>query len=176
MEAVRAVFISVVIFMLISCVPGVKLHTRHLADAPGLAGGYTLILYDGGSYHRYDTLAVLDPEGDGYRILPSAPEFDYRIVRGLAADVALQKAEHFVGMHPEFLRAHMSEITGDAGNPVGYEIRPLYLPVIYGQSDLLDVVYLLGEEGADGVRTVRVIVRVKPIVEDVERLIEGKEK
>lgn len=127
--------------------------------AAEIKGNFTLILY--GSRHSNDieTLAILDLEGDYYAFEPYAPQFDYRIERGLPAGEAIEKAERFVSWHRSFYRTQVSRIVDGKGNTIGYEIRPLYDPLTFGMPDVLDIDYMLKGD------KVRVIIKLKPSVE-----------
>ena len=129
-----------------------------------LAGSFTLILY--GSRHSNDieTVAILDIEGDGYSFEPYAPEFDYRIKKGVHAKEAFKEAEHFVSWHSSFYRTQLSRIIDEKGVTIGYELRPLYRPLTFGVSDVLDVDYIK--------RGDKVIVKIK-LIPSVERMLSG---
>jgi hypothetical protein len=169
MKVPRTALTLIVLVLLGSCVSGVQLRAKYVEDTSEISGKYSLILYGGGSYEELDTIAVLDLEGDGYEVSPYAPEFKYKVLKGLEAETAIGKAGHFVSLHPEFMRAYVSEIMDESGSTIGYEFRPLYLPFNYGISDLLYVNYLLEEGGTGPMRKVRLVVRVKPVVEEIER-------
>lgn len=120
---------------------------------------FTLIFY-GGRYHDdFETVAILDVEGDEYTFEPYAPEFDYRVKRGVPAKDALKEAEQFVSRHPDFSRSLLSRIPDNNGKTIGYELRPLYHPLTLGISDVLDIDYWI-KNGK-----VKVTVKLKPMIE-----------
>lgn len=133
------------------------------ATVSEVTGTFNLILY--GSRHSNDieTVAILDLEGDRYTFEPYAPEFDYRVEKGISARKALDKAERFVSWHRDFWHSRLSRIIDGKGNTIGYELRPLYYPLTFGVSDVLDVDYRL----KDG--KVKVTVRLIPSVERMLR-------
>jgi len=61
----------------------------------------------------------------------------------VSAPDALQKAEQFVRLHPEFHQYRLSKIVDDKGVSLGYEIRPMYFPAAYGVSDVIDICYTM---------------------------------
>lgn len=124
-----------------------------------IRGSFTVILY--GSRHSSDieTLAILDIEGDDYTFEPYAPEFDYRMERGLPAREAVERAEQFISWHHSFQRPRFSRIIDNKGSTIGYEIRPLYYPLTFGEPDVLYTDYI-----PDG-NKVSVIIKLKPSVE-----------
>jgi hypothetical protein len=122
-------------------------------------GVFTLILYGARDINDIETLALLDKEGDQYTLEPYAPAFDYKIKKGLSDKAALSEAYKFIGYHNAFLSHRLSKIIDDKGNTIGYEVRPLYLPFVFGRSDVLEVDYsLTGEK-------VKVIIKIIPSIE-----------
>ena len=127
-----------------------------------MRGTFTVILYGGRHPGDVETIALMDKEGDSYTIEPYAPEFDYRILKGLSAREALERARSFVSQQASFSHAELSSIVDDAGNVLGYEVRPLYLPVTYGISDVLDVTYSVKDDS--------VVARIR-LMPSVERML-----
>jgi len=134
--------------------------TTEKAKIDDVSGTFTLILYGGRFADDLETIAILDFEGDQYTFEPYAPEFDYRIKKGVQAKKAIEEVEKFVSFHNAFWRSQLSRIIDNKGNTIGYELRPLYLPVTYGISDLLEVHYWLEEDNK-----VKVTIRLIPSVE-----------
>jgi hypothetical protein len=130
------------------------------AKVDDVTGSFTLILYGGRFSDDIETIAILDREGDQYTFEPYAPEFDYRIKKGVQAKDAIREAEKFVSFHNSFWRSQLSKIIDNKGNPIGYELRPLYLPFSYGISDVMDV-YYWRKEG----NKVKVTIRLTPLIE-----------
>jgi hypothetical protein len=112
-----------------------------------IKGTFTLILYGARFPDDLETLAILDIEGDGYYFDPFAPDFDFKLKKGIPAKQALAEAEKFVSFHRSFWRLQLSRILDPKGNIIGYELRPLYNQFVYGRSDVMDVYYWLKEEG-----------------------------
>lgn len=124
------------------------------------AGTFTLILYGGNYLNDVHTIAFLDLEGDQFTFEPYAPEFEYRLVKGLSAKEALDKAQHFVSTIGScFLRSELSKVRDQSGKTIGYEVRPLYNSFCYGVADVLDVSYW-SKKGKVVIR-----IRLKPSVE-----------
>lgn len=127
------------------------------ANASDIRGTFTLILYGGRYSDDLETVAILDSEGDQYHFEPYAPDFDYRVKKGIQAKEALAEAEKFVSFHNAFWRSQLSKILDNKGTTIGYELRPLYLNFVYGTSDLLDIYYWLKEDGK-----VKATIKLKP--------------
>jgi hypothetical protein len=130
------------------------------ASPSEITGTFSLILYGGRFSDDVETIAILDLEGDGYTLVPFAPDFDFRIKKGLSAKEALEQAQKFVNFHNAFWRSQLSRITDNNGGTIGYELRPLYLPFYFGVSDIFDVYYWLKENGR-----VKVTIKLIPFVE-----------
>jgi hypothetical protein len=122
-------------------------------------GVFTLILYGARDINDIETLAILDLEGDQYTLEPYAPDFDYKVKKGLSEKTALNEAYKFIGYHNAFLRPQLSKIIDDKGNTIGYEVMPLYIPFVFGRSNVLEVDYWL----RDG--KVKVTIRIIPSIE-----------
>jgi len=59
----------------------------------------------------------------------------------------LKKAEKFVSFHNSFWKYHLSKIVNHEGVSIGFEVKPLYIPFVYGFSDIVDVYYWLKGDG-----------------------------
>lgn len=129
-----------------------------------ISGSYSLILYGGRHGNDLETLAILSREGSGYTFVMHAPDFDYRVIPARPAAEALKHAEDAVRFHPHFSRSALSAIVAPDGGTIGYEMRPLYQAMVFGESNVLDVDYAF--RGA----TVSVTVRLKP---HVRRQLDG---
>jgi hypothetical protein len=71
----------------------------------------------------------------------------------------LNEACKFIGYHNAFLRPQVSKIIDRKGNTIGYEVRPLYIPFVFGRSDVLEVDYWLKGD------TVRVTIKIALSIE-----------
>ena len=120
-------------------------HAKYLKTeeikAEEVTGSFTLILYGGRHINDLETLVILDKEGDRYEFEPYAPEYDYKVKKGVTAGDALSEAKKFVSFHNAFWRSQLSKILDEKGNIIGFELRPLYHPFVYGRDDLLEVYY-----------------------------------
>ena len=125
-----------------------------------VSGVFTLILYGAHYLDDLETVAILDFEGDEYYFEFYAPEFNYKVKNGVQAQEAMKEAENFVSFHNSFWRSQLSKIVNKEGVPIGYEVKPLYRPFVYGFSDILDVYYWLKGDGK-----VKVIIRLDNSVE-----------
>ena len=122
-------------------------------------GVFTLILYGARDINDIETLAILDLEGDQYTLEPYAPDFDYKVKKGLSEQEALDEAHKFISYHNSFYRSQVSKIINSKGNTIGYEVMPLYLPFVFGRSNVLEVDYSLKDD------KVKVTIRITPSIE-----------
>lgn len=111
------------------------------ADRSQISGTFTLMLIGGTHADDLETFALLDREGDRYVFEPFVPAYRLRIIPGLSAEEAMDRAENFVKMHHAFHQFRVSRVLDERSNAIGYEVRPLYMPEIYGFSDLLQIGY-----------------------------------
>ncbi|HBR21075.1 MAG TPA: hypothetical protein DD713_00665 [Nitrospiraceae bacterium] len=161
--------IIISIFLLLGCsfaLSKERLMPEPLKDSKNMQGTFTLILYGANHSNDLETIAILDREGDGYQFEPYAPEFVYRIKKNLPANEALSEAKKFVGWHHSFRNVIISKITDEKGSLLGYEVRPLYYPLDFGFSDILDVNYFKSGN--------KIIARIK-LIESVEKIIFGSD-
>lgn len=163
-------FLTVILSVSLFLVFSVSLaHAKYLeteeAKADDVTGVFTLILYGGRHINDLETIAILDKEGDQYEFETYAPEFDYKIKKGVPAGDALNEAKKFVSFHNAFWRSQLSKVFDEKGNIIGFELRPLYYPFVYGRDDLLEVSY----KPKDG----KVIVYIRLIPEVFNTLLFG---
>ena len=138
------------------------------AEVSAIKGSFTLILYGARFADDIETIVIFDIEGDQYHFEPFAPDFDYKIKKGVQAKEAFAEAEKFVSFHNSFWRSQLSRILDPNGNIIGYELRPLYNNFVYGRSDVMDVYYWLKEEGK-----IKVTIRLVPDVENSRKFPGG---
>lgn len=124
-----------------------------------IQGVFTVIFYGARDINDIETLALLDMEGDEYTLETYAPDFDYKVKKGLSEKAALNEAYKFIGYHNAFLRPQVSKIIDRKGNTIGYEVMPLYIPFVFGRSDVLEVDYSLKGD------KVKVTIRIIPSIE-----------
>jgi hypothetical protein len=158
-------FFVVFSFTASSCALGNRL-TMKSAEEPDVTGNFSLILYGCTHYDDLKTIAILDKEGDPYVFEPFAPDFEYRVKKGVAAKEALQEAEKFVDCHNAFRKAQLSRLVDAKGETLGFEVRPLYMPFVFGVEDVLHTDYRI--EGD------KVIVKIW-LSRSVEEMMENDE-
>jgi len=133
------------------------------AIAAEIKGTFTVIFYGGAYSDDLETVALLDNEGDQFTFEPFAPDFDYVMKKGLSAEEALQAAEKFVAFHPSFWRTELSKVLDPEGNSIGFELKPLYFPFVYGISDVLDIYYWPKKGGK-----IKVTIKLIPSLEKLK--------
>jgi len=154
------IFVVIAIFVAaIPCSPafGLSLFSKD-AHASEVTGNFTVMLYGGRYSTDVETVAFLIPEPSKYTFELYAPDFDYKVVRGVPAADALHMADQFVRIDYAFLRSELNKILDVDGSTIGFEVRPLYQPLEFGTEDVLDISYGLSNS------RVRIYVRLKPEV------------
>lgn len=151
--------ISLLMFVAISYAFERPLKTEK-ADSVDVKGTYTVIFYGGSYGDDLETLVILDAEGDEYTLKPYVPDFDLIIKKGVPAGDALKEAEKFVNFHHSFWRSQLSRVFDKTGRVIAYELRPLYRPMTFGVSDVLDVNYWAREDG-----NIKVNIKLLPHIE-----------
>jgi hypothetical protein len=127
---------GVVVCVCVSCTPGIRLNTQGAQDFD-VRGTYTIIFYGCNFYEDFETIAFLDKEDDQYIFEPYAPDFRFRIKKGVGGEDALAEAVTFLHCNTAFQSSQLSKIIAPSGEIVGYEVRPLYYPYVYGSGDVL---------------------------------------
>jgi len=155
-----ATCILVLAAMLQGCMAGKQLMTGP-ADPSEIKGTYTLLLYGCHYPTQIQDVAILVDEAGRYPVSIYDLDTSYTVKKGIPAGQALSEAERFVRCSTNRIwRTEMRKILDDSGGTIGYEIRPLYMPVEFGIPDVIQVSYSL-QKGE-----VRAYIKLFP---DVER-------
>jgi hypothetical protein len=124
-----------------ACVPALRTPGVNRIDE---SATYDLILYGGRFAEDTETVAFLQKEDTGYEFEPYASKQMYKVVKGLSASEALERASSFVTSYSANVQGTtMRSILAPDGQVLGYEVRPLYMPLVYGATDLIYVDYFL---------------------------------
>ncbi|GAB4389269.1 MAG: hypothetical protein Kow0025_13590 [Thermodesulfovibrionales bacterium] len=148
--------------LLSACAGGRSIIVEPQRDIPAMEGTYRLIIYGANYLNDLETAAFLDLEGDGIEFAPFAPEFQYRSVEGVSAAEALRTAEAAFEHHTAYLRTYAKRLALPDGRTIGYELRPYYMRLFVGLSDVLDINYSL----RDG--KLVIFVRLDPRLRDLD--------
>ncbi|HSW62656.1 MAG TPA: hypothetical protein VLH56_04985 [Dissulfurispiraceae bacterium] len=159
----KRIFLYAVLLLWTAAIPVAEALTLRLelAEAKEVSGPFSVVLFDSGLGNGIQRVAVLDRDGDGFRFEPYAPEFEYKIIRGLSGQDALRRAQEFLAVTPDIWKHQLSRITGTAGAVIGYEVRPLYQRPAFGTDDVLEISYRVQGEA--------VFIHMR-LIEAVERL------
>jgi len=156
-----AAFLLAALF-LVSCTSGIRLNTQGTGYSKA-EGTYRVILFGCNFGNDLETIAFLDKEGDKYVFEPYAPDFNFKIKKGVQAEEALKEAGEFVNCNTSFMHLQTYGIIGPNGEILGYEIRPLYEPFAYGAQDVLLTDYWLKDD--------KVVIKIR-LNPSVERMLE----
>ena len=165
-----SILLASLVLTLGSCAGGKQLRTE-LAQDSEITGSYTLILFGTRNAYELKTVAFLDKEGDGYELVPYAPEYDYKVMKNIPGTEALNKALDYVKWPRDYRSSQVRKILDEQGSVIGYEVRPLYDPLAYGISNVLVVQYWVKEGGI-----VKVTINLHPTAREYLRrtMIERK--
>lgn len=132
------------LFLLSGCAGGTLLSTQSLVDLEPGPGTYNLILFGGQNARDLRSIAILDRTDDPYTILPYGAAFNYRLIEKLTASEAMERGGQFINDLYAYRATERREIHGPDQTVIGYELRPLFMPLTTGRlGDLLDTSYLL---------------------------------
>jgi len=140
-RTVVTAFIALLLFICSGCAGGQSLNAVQVQGIGDTAGPYTLTLYHEAQYGGLKTMAFLVPEGNGYTIVPYAPEYAYTTVNNVGGQEGLRQAIAFISKNPTYMNYEIRRISDPGGKTVGYEIRPLYDATANGRSDVMWVEY-----------------------------------
>ncbi|MDA8089398.1 MAG: hypothetical protein M0Z61_04145 [Nitrospiraceae bacterium] len=131
-----------------ACAMGPRLRTGPAGQIPIHQRG-DLVLYGGRYSEDLYTVAIFVLNESPYRIVPYAPKFDYRVIKDVGAPEAMDMAVRFFrATNPNFLgTTRQVRVLAPDGKIIGYEIRPLYQPFVYGFSDVLETNYWVKAKG-----------------------------
>lgn len=122
------------------------------ADASEVQGTFTIIAYGCESTSESPSLAILKKEGTAYdfTVEPttaffwgSLQETDTQKMTGVRAPEALARATSFVKCNPDVMDVEINKIVGPQGTVLGYEVRPVYMPLRYGSEGLFSTAYTI---------------------------------
>ena len=162
-RAGRVMLLGLLMLLVYGC-GGSKYLRTEAAGPQAITGTYTLLLHGARYGDDMQNVAILDREGDGYTFELHAPEYDYKVRKGVAAGDAVSEAERFVRSHYSFAASQWYAIRGEDGSVLGYEVRPLYQPLATGYADILDITYVIKD------RKVVCRIQFKP---EIERSLSG---
>jgi hypothetical protein len=149
---------------LAGCMAGKQLYPS-AADTAAVEGSYTLILY--GCHYPEDitNAAILVSDVSKYPLEIYDIDTSYKIEKNVPARQALQRADSFLKCTTHRIwQTAIRRIPDGSGGTIGFEVRPLYFPLEFGQADVLLTSYSL----RDG--KVRARIWLDP---DVESMING---
>lgn len=137
------IILLLTVLLLTSCTTGMRLNTEYINTPGEFPEKFRVILYGARHAEDVETVAILDMEGDGYEMIPFAPEYDFTIIKGLPGNEAFRKAREFIGFHRDYWTYGTRRIFDEKGGVIGYEFKPLYT----SRGDPLRLSYYLEGEG-----------------------------
>lgn len=126
-------------------------------DETKLKGKFNLIIYGNSFINDPETFIILDNQVDNITISPYASSFKYKILQNIDEKKSLQLIKDiFSSSSVSFIR--YKEIK-DANRILGFEIKPVYYPWIFGISEPIETTYKKNDDRID------VFIRLNPRVE-----------
>ncbi|MGB9821909.1 hypothetical protein [Thermodesulfovibrio sp.] len=122
-----------------------------------IKGSFNLIIYSNSFINDPETFIILD-RGDQIKIIPYAPNFKYRVIENLNEKEALKITNEILKDNSFVSFIKCSEISFKGKN-VGYELKPIYFPWVFGLLEPVETVYK--KEGD----SILIFIRLNPNVE-----------
>ena len=132
--------------------------TLQYCDEQSIKGIYNLIIYSNSFINDPETFIILDVADDNTKIVPYAPSFQFKVHEKLDEKQALKIVHEILGDSANISSIKCTQIK-DGESIVGYELKPIYFPWIYGIMEPLDTVYKKENN------TITVFIKLNPIVE-----------
>jgi hypothetical protein len=126
-----------------SCVLGTQLNTTS-ADPKLITGTYTLLLYGCNYPDQIDNVAILVDKNSKYPLEIYDIDTSYSVKNDIPAQQAIAEADAFVRCSNHRVpQTRITRIPDDSNGTIGYEVRPLYVPMEFGTADILIINYSL---------------------------------
>lgn len=138
-----------------SCSGGKYLRTEPYT-AESIDGLFDITFYYNQDYDGLKQVVILDVVDDDFEIVVNEPEYYVQTVKDVTGDDAVVNAIKFVQDHPNYINYKIIKIVGQGGDTIGYEVRPLYAPAMYGIGDVMDSSYTMEDDG-----TIRATISLK---------------
>lgn len=123
-----------------------------------IKGVFDVVVFSNAFINDPETLILLDRVDDGSTIRPYAPDFKFTVYQNLSESEALKIVRQLLNSQSSISGYRIIEIR-HFEKSLGFEIRPLYWPWIFGVSETLETLYR--KRG----NTVEVFIRLKSQVE-----------
>lgn len=152
----KLIIFSLIIFLLLPF----NLQALNLQDCneQSIKGIYDVIVYSNSFINDPETFIILDVADDNTKILPYAPSFQFKVHEKLDEKQALKIVHEILRDSANVSSIKCTQIK-DGANIVGYELKPIYFPWIYGIMEPLDTSYKKDNN------TITVFIKLNPIVE-----------
>jgi len=153
-------FIGIITVFLVASILPLNLYaiTLEKCNEQDIKGIYNFIIYSNTYDHDLETLIVLDRVEDNIDIIPYAPEFKYMIIKNVNEKSALQTANEIL-KNSLSVSAMKCSIIKDEDNIIGYELKSIYFPWVYGVLEPVQTVYKKKDN------TVEIFVTLNPRVQ-----------
>ncbi|MCS7215099.1 MAG: hypothetical protein RMI30_03870 [Thermodesulfovibrio sp.] len=123
-----------------------------------IKGTFNLIIYSNSFINDPETFIVLDRVDDKNKIVPYASDFKYRLIEKVNEKEVIKITNDVLG-NSSFINSIKCSVIYDKEIIVGYELKPLYFPWIFGIIEPVETIYK--KEGD----LVYIFIRLNPRVE-----------
>jgi len=153
------IFIKTLVIVFILLIPIISYSELSLVESneSKIKGNFNLIIYSNSFINDPETFIVLDKSDDSINIQPYAPSFKFKILSDINDTQALKIIKEIL-QNPSVSSIQYKEII-ESGKIVGYEIKPLYFPWVFGILEPVDTVYKKQEN------SIIIFIRLNPRVE-----------
>jgi hypothetical protein len=103
-------------------------------------GTYKVITYDRVETNDPVSIVLLQQEGSGQTVKFTSPGAVNVRATGLSADEAVRLGQNYIERTPTVQDTELVKVTSE-GSVVGYEMRPVFMPLRYGSSDVVGTNY-----------------------------------
>ncbi len=152
-------FIKKLIISFILLIPVISYAELSLieCDESKIKGIFNLIIYSNSFINDPETFIILDKSDDSIDIQPYAPSFKFRIFSNINDAQALNIIKE-IFQNSSVTSIKYKEII-ESGKIVGYEIKPIYFPWVFGILEPIETVYKKQNN------SIIIFIRLNPIVE-----------
>lgn len=153
----RHLIIFIFLFILIPAHVAAEI-SLYSVEENKINGRFNLIIYSNDFINDPETFIILDKIGDDTEFSIYAPYFKFKIIPNLNETEALRIAREIL-YNPSFISSLKYSEIKESGLTKGFEIKPIYLPWIFGILEPVETLYKKKNN------LIEVFIRLNPRVE-----------
>ncbi len=144
----RSLLIAIILPVIMVSCSGLKTLQTSPAVMDDIKGNFDVIFYYDPDPDNIKKVAILDIAGDDHTISVYDTHYNIREKNNVPSEEAFNSAVEHVKGHLEYDTYKIKRIHAPDGSTIGFEVRPIYVAIRYGMSDVLDIHYIPGDGGA----------------------------